>query len=62
MSELVERVAKAMARAAIEALDEPTEAMCEAGIGSGACDSSDNIPARPEEVWRAMIAAALADP
>lgn len=47
------------ARAAIGAVREPTEAMRDAGVGSGACASSDLQPAEPETIWTAMIDAAV---
>jgi hypothetical protein len=45
--------------AAIEAMRDPTEEMCDAANGTGCVFSSENLPAEPERVWRAMIDAAL---
>ncbi len=82
MSEMVERVAKALggpswnqhsemwrenarllARAAIEAMREPSAAMIEEGYGE-ACELNRGDQPTPEEtpacIWRAMITAALA--
>lgn len=69
MSEMVERVAaliskavhdhidpKKVARAAIEVMREPSEQMCEIGINGGP-GTWEN--AGPDDVWRAMIDAAL---
>ena len=70
MSEMVERVAMAIAnrmnefpctdldcaRAAIEAMREPTEAMCNSGDGRYWDDMT------PRAMWQFMIDAALSDP
>ncbi len=78
MSEMVERVAKVLAsrnsdakwtwylndaRAVIEAMREPTEAMCKAQ-GTNNLGSPDNVSGyldcwSADDVWRAMIDAAL---
>ena len=72
MSEMVERVAKAIkrgiaddlpsadiARAAIEAMREPTEAMLHAGYDGLGREAAQYTG--PEDVWPRMIDAALKD-
>lgn len=50
------------ARAAIEAMREPTEAMVEADMPLGGYGFGDDVySADPKEVWQAMIDAALAE-
>lgn len=71
---MIERVAEAIvvasnremspnkiARAAIEAMREPTEAMQLEGLAV-VCKAPVSEAALPREVWRAMIAAALGEP
>ncbi len=76
MSEMVNRVAKAlsqaegpddglrferMALAALEAMHEPTETMCQAGLDTGAVDNDEFYlhPRNIETVYVAMIDEAL---
>lgn len=70
MSELVERVARAIAacntmggeevaRAAIAAMREPTEVMKCAGVSRGGGHHSDDGPGGTGAIWSAMIDAAL---
>jgi len=53
-------VARALARAALEALREPTEEMCQAGYD--AMDANDKPCLNADVCWPAMIDAALAEP
>ncbi len=48
-------------RRVLEAMREPTKAMCDAAIGSGALHSDDLHSPEPAMVWQAMIDAALED-
>ena len=48
-----------MARAAIEAMREPTYAMCRAADVLGAINKGVLVTAAPNEAWRAMIDEAL---
>lgn len=70
MNDMIERVAKAIAlrdttdefamtRAAIEAMREPTEEMIKVGFSMTATAQSGTIDI--EEVWQAMLDAALKD-